>query len=162
MNIKQMKAGQYFALIVGVMYVLVGIMGFIPALVQQPASSAAVSEYANDVGQVTSLGFGYLMGIFPINILHNIVHLTVGALGILASISLGSSRLYSGALAIFYGLLTVLGLIPYTNTMFGLVPIFGNDVWLHAVTAAIAFYFGFIAMPDLNQMASDREMATDR
>jgi hypothetical protein len=41
-------------------------------------------------------------------------------------------------------LLAVLGLIPGANTMFGLIPIFGNNVWFHGVTAAIAAYFGFV------------------
>jgi hypothetical protein len=38
----------------------------------------------------------------------------------------------------------VLGLIPATSTTFGLVPIYGNDVWLHAGLAVVAAYFGFI------------------
>lgn len=37
-----------------------------------------------------------------------------------------------------YALLTVLGLIPATNTTFGLVPIDGHDVWLHALLAVVA------------------------
>ena len=36
-----------------------------------------------------------------------------------------------------------MGLIPGLNTTFGLIPIFGNDVWLHALTALIAAYFGW-------------------
>ena len=36
-----------------------------------------------------------------------------------------------------------MGLIPVLNTTFGLVPLFGHDVWLHAGTAALAAYFGF-------------------
>jgi hypothetical protein len=82
------------------------------------------------------------------------VHLAVGLLGIFASIALDSSRLYSGALALFYGLLTILGLIPTTQSMLGFVPIFGNDIWLHAVTAAIAAYFGFIATPNLAELGA--------
>jgi hypothetical protein len=46
--------------------------------------------------------------------------------------------------ALIYALLTVLGLIPATNTAFGLVPIYGHDVWLHAVLAAGAGHFGFV------------------
>jgi len=57
----------------------------------------------------------------------------------------GGVRFFGRGLAIFYGLLAILGLIPATNTMFGLVPIYGNDVWLHAGTALIAAYFGFVA-----------------
>jgi hypothetical protein len=37
----------------------------------------------------------------------------------------------------------VLGLVPGLNTVFGLVPIHGHDVWLHAGTALAAAYFGW-------------------
>jgi hypothetical protein len=38
-----------------------------------------------------------------------------------------------------------MGLISAANlhTMFGLTPLFSHDVWLHAVTAVIAAYFGW-------------------
>lgn len=39
----------------------------------------------------------------------------------------------------------MMGLFPVLNTTFGLIPIFGNDVWLHAVTAIAAAYFGWMA-----------------
>lgn len=141
-----MKPGQYFALTVGILFLLVGVMGIIPGLVTAPAVSPDSADLA------FTPGYGDLLGIFPINALHNFVHLLVGVLGILASISLGSARLYSGALALFYGVLTLMGLFPPTQSMFGLVPIFGNDIWLHALTAAVAAYFGFFATPDLLEL----------
>lgn len=141
-----MKPTQYFALTIGILFTLIGIAGFIPGLVQPPA----VDPHAVNLG--FTAGYGYLMGLFPINLLHNIVHLTVGILGIAASIALDSSRLYSGVLALFYGVLVLFGLFPPTQSTLGLIPIFGNDVWLHAITAAIAAYFGFIATPDLAQL----------
>ena len=55
------------------------------------------------------------------------------------------TRTYSKSLAVLYGILAVMGLIPMSNTLFGLAPLHGNDVWLHAVTAAIAAYFGWVA-----------------
>lgn len=143
-----MKTGQYFALIIGGMFTLVGIMGFIPALVQEPVATPDAA------GLAFTNGYGYLLGLFPVNVLHNIVHLLVGVLGLAASSSLGSARLYSGMLAIFYGLLTIMGLFPPTQSTLGFIPIFGNDVWLHAVTAAIATYFGFFATPDLLELSS--------
>jgi hypothetical protein len=127
-----------FALVFGAIYVLVGILGFIPGLSTHPADAPHLT---------VETGHGYLMGLFPINILHNIVHLIIGVAGLLASRSLGGARLYAQALAIVYGLLAILGLIPATNTTFGLIPIHGNDVWLHALSALIAAYFGFIARP---------------
>ena len=38
----------------------------------------------------------------------------------------------------------VMDLIPTLDTTFGLVPLFGNDVWLHVLLAAPAAYFGFV------------------
>lgn len=127
-----------FALIVGVVYLLVGVGGFIPGLVSAPAQ-AAFGDLAVDAGA------GNLLGLFPVNVLHHLVHLLIGLLGVLAYRTYDASRLYSRALAIIYGLLAIMGLIDAANlnTTFGLVPIFGNDVWLHAGTAILAAYFGF-------------------
>jgi hypothetical protein len=89
--------------------------------------------------------YGRALGLFPVNILHNIVHLAIGIWGIVGSRNINGARFFGKGLAILYGLLAILGLIPATNTLFGLVPLYGNDVWLHAGTALIAAYFGFIA-----------------
>lgn len=139
-----MRPVQLFTLITGVVYVAIGALGFIPGLVSQPAE---LPGYVDAVG--VQSGYGYLLGIFPINTAHNIVHLVVGGLGILTAIALDSARYYSGLLAVFYGLLAVMGLIPVANTIFGLIPIYGADVFLHAATALLAVYFGFIATPNL-------------
>jgi len=125
-----------FALIFGILYVIGGIAGFIPALNPHHADMPPIA--------VDSF-YGRALGLFPVNILHNLVHLAIGLWGILGSRSLSGARFFGKGLAVFYGLLAILGLIPATNTMFGLVPIYGNDVWLHAGTALIAAYFGFVA-----------------
>ena len=63
-----MKLTQKFALAVGVIYLSMGIMGFIPALVAQ---ADTLPYYVENLGVVS--GFGYLMGLFPVNTPHNIV-----------------------------------------------------------------------------------------
>jgi hypothetical protein len=133
-----------FALIFGIIYLLVGILGFIPGLAPHHADmpNIAVDSF-----------YGRLMGLFPVNILHNIVHIAIGLWGLLASRSVSGARLFGKALAIIYGLLAILGLIPGANTMFGLVPIYGHDVWLHALSALIAAYFGWFAREDDNRAA---------
>lgn len=151
---KGKKPAQYFALIIGIFFLLCGVMGFIPAFVKEPTVTPEVA------GLGFTTGYSYLLGLFPINALHNIVHIVVGLLGIYASVSLDSSRLYSGVLGIFYGALTVMGLFPPTQSTLGLIPIFGNDVWLHGVTAAIAVYFGFIATPDLLELSTSQQSGT--
>jgi hypothetical protein len=85
------------------------------------------------------------MGVLPVNLLHNLVHVLFGILGIVAFAGLFAPRVYAQIVAVAYGLLVVLGLLPATNTLFGLVPIYGNDVWLHLVLGVVAAYFGFMA-----------------
>lgn len=51
---------------------------------------------------------------------------------------------FNRAFAIVYGVFAFMGLLPYTNTMFGLVPLYGHNVWLNALSAIAAAYYGFI------------------
>ena len=93
--------------------------------------------------------YGYLLGLFPTNVVHSGAHLAIGALGLGAWQAdhshrrITSPKMYARALAIFVGALAVMGVIPTMNTLFGLLPMHGHDVWLHAGTAAIAGYFGW-------------------
>ena len=127
-----------FALVAGLIYLVVGILGFIPGLVTPPEGGHELAIEA---------GHGRLFGLFPINAMHNVVHLAIGLWGLLAYRSTSGSVTYARGLAILYGLLAVLGLIPATNTLFGLAPIHSNDIWLHAGTALIAAYFGWMGNP---------------
>lgn len=124
-----------FAALAGVVYVLVGILGFVPGLVSAPT--------AGDPTLGMEHSYGYLFGLFPINTLHNIVHLVIGAWGLVSYGSWLAAKRFAAGLAIIYGLLTLLGLIPGLNTLFGLVPLWGHNVWLHAGTALIAAYFAW-------------------
>ncbi len=126
---------QQFAKYIGIAFLLVGVLGFLSPFVSRAPMDS--------IDLAIPTGFGYLFGLFPINALHNIVHLGVGLLGTTASRSTLASVRFARGLAVFYGALAIMGLIPGLNTMFGLVPIFGHDVWLHAVTALAAAYFGY-------------------
>ncbi len=130
-------ATRYFALATGIGYVLVGVLGFVPGMTQSPPDGSP--------SLAVDAGYGYLFGLFPINILHNIIHLVVGMLGLVVYREYDWARTFGRGLAIVYGVLAFMGLIPGLNTTFGVVPIFGHDVWLHALTAAVAAYFGFFA-----------------
>lgn len=129
-----------FAMFMGVLYVAVGLLGFFPGAVSAPPPGGP--HVAVDTG------YGYLLGLFPINILHNVVHLGVGIWGLVGARTLAGSLSFARGLAVFYGLLTIMGLIPGLNTMFGLIPIFSHDIWLHALSAGVAGYFGFTGHSD--------------
>ena len=120
------------ALVFGVVFMVVGFLGFMPSP-PPPDAPALTLEH----------GHGMVLGIFPVNTVHTIVHLLFGLLGITAWAS-GRGRGYFQLVAVSYALLAVLGLNAATNTTFGLVPILGADVYLHGAVALAAFYFGFV------------------
>ena len=129
-------ATRYFALVWGIIFLGLAATGFIPgAWVPAPAHYPHIA--------VDSM-YGAALGTFAVNILHNIVHLLFGIWGVLAYRKLDSARGYAKAVAIIYAMFAVMGLIPMLDTTFGLVPLFGNDVWLHLLLAAPAAYFGFM------------------
>jgi Domain of unknown function (DUF4383) len=134
-----------FALILGIVLLLVGILGFVPGLVShmEPATGAAPGDPGAAPGTAVVQSYGYLLGLFPINALHNLFHIVWGIFGIVAYRGLSGARTFAKATAIVYGLLTIMGLIPGLNTVFGLIPVYGHDVWLHALIALAAAYFGF-------------------
>ena len=123
------------AMVFGVVFLLVGLVGFFPAPPPASAPPLAVEH-----------GHGMALGMFPVNTLHNLVHLLFGALGIAAAAGvLMTARAFFQLVAVSYVLLTLMGLFAVTQTTFGLVPIWGNDVWLHALIAMVAGYFGYLA-----------------
>jgi hypothetical protein len=127
---------RYFALLFGIYHLAFGALGFIPSLNPLPSGAPPMAIDAS---------YGYLFGMFPTNLLHNIVKLGLGVWGILAYRSLDGSVGYSKANAVLLGVLAVFGFIPGLNTLFGLLPLHGHDIWLHAAGAALSAYFGWAA-----------------
>ncbi|WP_036488021.1 DUF4383 domain-containing protein [Myxosarcina sp. GI1] len=131
------------ALALGIIFLLLGITGFIPGLVALPPESLDAGGISLNADSFYAKGFGYLFAAFPINLMHNIVHLLVGALGIAAATT-GNAKLYNRGFAIAYIGIALMGLIPLTKTTFGIMPIFGNNVWFNALSGVIAGYYGFL------------------
>lgn len=83
-----------------------------------------------------------LFGLFPVNGLHNGVHLLIGVAGIIAAmLGARACRAYARIVGVVYSAVGVLGF--FSPTAFGLMPIGGADIALHLVTGAIALYLGF-------------------
>ncbi|NJL21542.1 MAG: DUF4383 domain-containing protein [Leptolyngbyaceae cyanobacterium SM1_3_5] len=133
---KVYEAERIVALALGASFLLVGIAGFLPGFVS-PIGVDAPSLAFHD-------GYGNVLGLFPTNFLHNAIHIVVGLLGLAAATSVGGSLVYNQLFAIAYLGIALMGLIPGANTTFGVMPIFGNNVWFNALTGLIAGYYGFI------------------
>ncbi|MBL8132478.1 MAG: DUF4383 domain-containing protein [Anaerolineae bacterium] len=127
---------RYFALLMGIAFVLAGIGGFVPGITQSP--------HADMPEMALSTSYGLLLGLFPINLLHNLIHLALGVWGLAAFRAESSARLYCRALAITLAIFVMMGVLPALSTTFGLLPLFGHDIWLHGLEAAVAFYLGYV------------------
>jgi hypothetical protein len=137
MNYDLIKVTRYFALVVGVAFILAGIAGFLPFFTPPaPQDAPHLSMDAN---------YGFLLGLFPVNMLHSIFHFSVGVFGVYAFRNYSMALLFSRFLGIILGIFTIMGLIPQLSTTFGLFPLFGHDIWLHGLEAVIGIYLGFFA-----------------
>ena len=85
-----------------------------------------------------------LLGLFPVNLLHNLVHGAFGVWGVIAGRSEKASVTYALGSGAAYLLLGVIGM--FTDSLLGMVPIGGYDVVLHLVLAIALAGCGFWAM----------------
>ncbi len=116
---------QRFAQMFGAIYLLVGIMGFIPPLLAMKTPESSFT--------------GLLIGLFAVTWLHSLVHLVIGAIGLAVHRNHQASRAYALALGVAYAVLFVLGLIFGVTFLGGLLPLNVWDHVLHLLTALVAF-----------------------
>jgi hypothetical protein len=114
---------QKAALAVGAVFLLVGVLGFIPGITTNYSSM----EFAGHESGAE------LLGIFQVSILHNIVHLLFGVAGVLMARTFSGARnflIWGGAV---YLLLWVYGLLIDKDSGANFVPLNSADDWLHFV-----------------------------
>ena len=115
------------AMVFGVVFLVFGILGF----VSPGGMSMGVSSP------------GMILGLFPVNLLHNVVHILFGVWGLMASRSFTGAKMYAQVGGVIYIVLAICGwLIPDT---FGLLPNGGSDIWLHALLGIVLLGVGFTA-----------------
>lgn len=126
-----MTAVQRVAQIFGIVFILIAIAGFI-------VPGGTGMEHDPEIAPK-------ILGLFPTNLLHNIVHLAFGVWGLVASRSFDGARSYARISGVIYLVLAALAFVDPTT--FGLIPIGGNDVWLHALLGIVLAVVGFTAKP---------------
>ena len=109
-----MTFAQRLAQIFGWAFIVVGIAGFFASGLSMTADHTLAPR---------------LLGIFPVNLVHNLVHLLLGAWGVASSRSLGATRAFLMGAGVLYLVLAALGYVSPDG--FGLVPIGGPDIGLH-------------------------------
>jgi hypothetical protein len=123
------------ARILGLLFIVAAIAGFVPWFAPNPPPDA----------QVVTLDAAYrmLFAVFPVNMVHDLLHLIFGVWGVVASYRFNAAVFYLRSVAWIYLILVIFGAIPILNTLFGVAPIYGWDVALHALLALLAAYGGY-------------------
>jgi arginine exporter protein ArgO len=114
-------AAQIAAGVVGIVFLLVGALGFIPGI----TTDYDQMEFAGH--ESTAL----LFGVFQVSILHNIVHLLFGVVGVAAATRVAAARSYLAIGGLIYLALWIYGLAVDQDSDANFVPMNQADNWLH-------------------------------
>ena len=135
----QMVAG-----VVGAVFLAVGILGFIPGI-------------TSSFGDLTFAGHesdAKLLGIFEVSVLHNLVHVLFGVLGLWAARAFATARPYLIGGGAVYLVLTLYGTVIDQSSDANFVPVNTADNWLHLVLGVGMIAAGIVT--------SRRDAAVDR
>jgi Domain of unknown function (DUF4383) len=123
---------QLVAAIFGVVFLLVGILGFVPGV-------------TTDYDQLTFAGpmsGAMLLGLFAVSILHNIVHLAFGVAGLVLARTASGARNYLIVGGVVYAVIWIYGLVTDPMSSANFVPLNTADNWLHLILAVAMIALG--------------------
>lgn len=121
-------------MLVGAVFLLVGILGFIPG-VTTDYDTMKFAEHDSEAK---------LLGLFQVSILHNIVHLLFGIAGLLMARAAATARTFLIGGGLVYLVLWVYGLIIDHDSAANFVPLNTADNWLHLVLGAVMLALGLL------------------
>lgn len=112
---------QKAALAIGAVFLLVGILGFIPG----------ITSNVDQLGFAGHHSEAMLLGLFQVSVLHNAVHLLFGVAGLVLARSASGARSYLLFGGIIYLVLWIYGLVVDQESAGNFVPLNAADNWLH-------------------------------
>jgi hypothetical protein len=139
------KAVRLAATAVGAVFLLVGIVGFIPGITTNYDTMAFAGHESG----------AELLGIFQVSILHNIVHLLFGVAGLALARTAKNAVAYLIGGGVIYLVLWIYGLVTDKMSEANFVPLNTADDWLHFVLG-----IGMIGLGVMGRQALRRSPAT--
>ena len=116
---------QTAALVVGAVFLLVGVLGFIPGVTTQ----------YDQLGFAGHESGALLLGLFQVSVLHNLAHLAFGVAGVAMARSVSGARNYLIWGGAVYAVLWIYGLLVGHGSPANFVPVNTADNWLHLLLA---------------------------
>ena len=124
-----------------IVFLVVGILGFIPGI-----TTDAPGDFAGEESEAE------LLGIFSVSILHNLVHLLFGIVGLALARTWEGARTFLIGGGAVYIVLWIVGLIGGGDW----IPVNSADNWLHFVLGVVMLGAGFL----LGRETAGRAVAT--
>src|SRR5687767_15068651 len=121
---------QLIAILVAAILVFVGIIGFIPGLTTNLYDGL---EFAGDDGDAE------ILGVFETSVLHNLVHLLFGLVGLALARTWSGARTFLIGGGIIYVALWLIGVLGGLDW----IPVSDPDDWLHFVLGVAMIGLGF-------------------
>jgi hypothetical protein len=116
---------QVAATVVGAVFLLVGIAGFVPGI---------TTDY-DRLGFAGHQSGALLLGLFAVSVLHNLVHAAFGVAGLVLSRTPAGARNFLVYGGIVYAVLWLYGLLVDHGSPANFVPVNTADNWLHLLLA---------------------------
>jgi hypothetical protein len=121
---------QSIALLVGVVFLLVGILGFVPG----------ITTHYGDLSFAGHNSDAKLLGVFQVSVLHNVVHLLFGVVGLALARTADGARTYLVGGGAVYLVLWLIGLIGAGDW----IPVNTAGDWLHFALGAGMIALGLV------------------
>jgi hypothetical protein len=102
-----------------------------------------------------------LFGLFMVNPLHNLVHLALAAVWLVAAGWHRAARIANTTIGGLLGLVTILG-FAHVLVFLGIHSLGDPDNFLHLISATLGLYYGTIGADRLGAEAIEAELAEDR
>jgi hypothetical protein len=129
------KLARTLAATVGAVFLLVGVLGFIPG----------ITTHYSDLSFAGHMSGAKLLGIFEVSVLHNVVHLLFGIAGLAMARRSSSAVTYLVGGGVVYLVLWVYGLVIDKASAANFVPLNTPDDWLHFVLGLGMIGLGLVA-----------------
>jgi len=108
---------------IAVVFLAVGVLGFIPGVTTHYGSMTFAGHMSH----------AKLIGLFQVSVLHNVVHLLYGVVGLAMARRAASAVTYLVGGGVVYLVLWVYGLVVSEQSQANFVPLNTPDDWLHFV-----------------------------
>jgi Domain of unknown function (DUF4383) len=125
---------QSVAMLIGVVFILVGILGFIPG----------ITTNFDDITFAGNESGAELLGIFQVSILHNIVHGLFGIVGLYLARTIDGARTFLIGGGAIYLALALYGIVIGTDSGANFVPLNGADNVLHILLGIGMIGLGYV------------------